>query len=114
MAIINRIASEAYVEEKSTQEALEAIENIPQPDWNQNDENAPDFIKNKPFYEAEVEVSNVIYEGQIDLLLDPLSGDLGGQLEEEILCEEGKTYNVIFNSENNELVSQEVVCEQDG
>jgi hypothetical protein len=58
MAIIKRIASEAYVDEKSTQEALEAIENIPQSDWNQNDENASDFIKNKPFYETKV--SNII------------------------------------------------------
>lgn len=32
-----------------------AIAEIPQADWNQNDPTAPDFVKNRPFYEETVE-----------------------------------------------------------
>ena len=28
------------------------IVGFPKPDWNQNDETAPDYIKNRPFYES--------------------------------------------------------------
>lgn len=110
MPIVKRIASEEYVEEKSTQEALEAVENIPQPDWNQNDESASDFIKNKPFYEKEV--LSIIYEGQVDLIMRFYSF-LDGALEKEMSWEKGKTYNVTLKGENYEFVCQEVVCNED-
>jgi hypothetical protein len=71
-----------------------------------------DFVKNKPFYEAEL--SNVIYEGQVELTSIINGSRLDGTLEKEILCEKGKTYKVIFNSGNNEPLYQgEVVCKQD-
>lgn len=42
-----------------------AIENLPQPDWNQNDETAPDYVKNRPFYEETKEVWN--YDVAVEL-----------------------------------------------
>lgn len=42
-----------------------AIENLPQPDWNQNDETAPDYVKNRPFYEETKEVWN--YDEAVEL-----------------------------------------------
>ena len=39
---IKRYASEDYVAEE--------VAKLPQPDWNQNDETAKDYVKNRPFY----------------------------------------------------------------
>lgn len=43
-----------------------------QADWNQNDEAAPDYIKNRPFYEAEVK--NTFGEGVANGFTDDYSG----------------------------------------
>ena len=39
---------------KSALDALsEEIVNLPQPDWNQNDDTQPDYVKNRPFYDGD-------------------------------------------------------------
>ena len=45
-----KLATEEYVDTKLQEVDVE----VPQPDWNQNDENAKDYIKNRPFYEENV------------------------------------------------------------
>lgn len=54
-----------------------------QADWNQNDENAPDFIKNRICYEAETEViylenANINSYGNIDYYFNPPQDMLSG------------------------------------
>lgn len=87
-------------------------------DWNQTDENASDFIKNKPFYD--INVSSIICDDKVDFErafggMDGLQRTLlEGIPDEGVPCKKGHIYNAIFNNENNEFVCQEVVCEQDG
>lgn len=52
MSIVERIASERYVDEKALYEANKAIENLPQANWNQNDATQPDYINNRTHYDA--------------------------------------------------------------
>lgn len=47
MSIVERIASERYVDEKALYEANKAIENLPQANWNQNDATQPSYIENR-------------------------------------------------------------------
>lgn len=46
----------------------DAIAAIPQADWAQNDETAPDYIKNRPFYGSEKELGEVVFDGVVDEL----------------------------------------------
>ena len=43
----------------------EEIANLPQPDWNQNDDTQPGYIKNRPFYES-ISLTTLLEEQQID------------------------------------------------
>lgn len=52
MPIVERIASERYVDEKALYEANKAIENLPQANWNQNDATQPSYIENRTHYDA--------------------------------------------------------------
>lgn len=117
MAIVKKIASEEYADEKALYEANEAIKNIPQSDWEQSDETSRDFIKNKPFYE--MKVSNIIYDDIVELNETRYYSGLEGTLEKEVLCKKGNTYKAILNyydefDENHEFVCQEAVCNEDG
>lgn len=107
MAIVKRIASEEYADEKALYEANEAVKNIPQSDWNQNDESAPDFIKNKPFYEDIITSSMVLVDEDINLEVAPDIMPFG-DFSEPIALENGKSYTVTIND-----VKQEIVCEND-
>lgn len=53
--IPDTIARTTYVDEQISG----AISEIPQPDWNQNDETASDYIKNKPFIECYTVLSSL-------------------------------------------------------
>lgn len=56
------------------------------PDWNQNDENAPDYIKNKPFYEIEKrevlveEITFNVVNGRAEGILDFFNANVGDTL----------------------------------
>lgn len=62
------------------------------PDWNQNDETASDYVKNRPFYTENEGQTTVILEetdyGEIDEFV---------YLEQELEIEAGKTYIVTWN-----------------
>ena len=111
MAIVKRIASEGYVDEKALYEANKAVENLPQADWNENDETAINYIKNRTHYENIVETSTVLADEEVALLMFPdVSPE--GYWSEPITLENGKTYTVIVNDIDNGIVyEQELVCE---
>ena len=64
------------------------IENIPQTDWNQNNEAAQSFLKNRPFWYY-VTDSHAVNKGPITSDTGPCVSDLS--------LEAGKTYHVTFN-----------------
>lgn len=64
------------------------IENIPQTDWNQNDETAQSFLKNRPFWYY-ITDSHAVNKGLITSDRGPCVSDLS--------LEAGKTYHVTFN-----------------
>lgn len=60
------------LDEKFIPDTIARVNNIPQPDWNQHDPTAPDYVKNRPFYEAEVK--NTFGEG----VANGFTGDYSG------------------------------------
>lgn len=73
--------------------------NLPKPNWNQNDSNAPDYIKNRPFYEDNKEV----------LLVNNLtSDDYFSEDVENPICNfvVDNVYKVIWN----DVVYDNLVC----
>ena len=65
-----------------------------QPDWNQNDENAADYIKNRPFYEETVEVV-ILPEMSFELTEELDTSIIGPQFSHTL--EAGKEYIVTFD-----------------
>ena len=69
--IPDTIARQADVDDKISQlridigETIDAIPEQVQADWNVNDETAPDYIKNKPFYEGEIK--DVIFDVESEI-----------------------------------------------
>lgn len=53
---------------------------IKNPDWNQNDETAPDYIKNKPLEETEDDALEMLAEMGI---VDPMTDEEGNILTDE-------------------------------
>lgn len=64
-AIRNMIDGVYHYVDKSVKKATESIvAKITQPDWNQNDPTAPDYVKNRPFW-ADDPVETVLFEGTV-------------------------------------------------
>ena len=73
----NRVVEEGEIDENALYLTPDEVE-IPQSDWNQNDETAQDFIKNRPFYTQET--ATVIYEKSSGLseysnVIQPIEND---------------------------------------
>ena len=47
----------------------DTVNNLPQPDWNQNDDTQPDYVKNRPFYN-ETKIVTVENAADTDVQLD--------------------------------------------
>lgn len=76
-------------------EATDFPESSTQTDWNQNDENAPGYIKNKPFYEVP---DVVIFDENIALSGGNYEGrDYGYYFSNELPLEAGKTYSLTYD-----------------
>lgn len=75
---------------------------IATPDWNQNDETAPDYIKNRPFYEINDSVETVLFP-ETTVIIDAEFI----QLESIQQLQAGQTYTVIFNGVTYECVARE-------
>ena len=66
-----------------------------QPDWNQNDETALDYVKNRPFYTG-VTVETVLVE-ESTVSFAPADGVYMGQLESTFVPTVGETYKVSWD-----------------
>ena len=75
-----------------SEQIAEAIAKIPQNDWNQNDENAKDYIKNRPFYE---EGTIIVPKRTIDIPINARTFEI----QSDISIEEGPEYTIILDGE---------------
>ena len=67
-----------------------------QPDWNQNDSTAADYVKNRPFYTGDP-VETVLVEESTVLFAAALGGVYMGQLEPTFVPIVGETYKVSWD-----------------
>lgn len=82
--------------EKFKKEILEeAGEKSIQPDWNQNDETQPDYVKNRPFYTG-VPVETVLVE-ETTVSFAPVDSVYMGQHESTFVPTVGETYKVSWD-----------------
>lgn len=63
-----------------------------QPDWNQNDETQPDFVKNRPFYTG-IPVETALVEESTTAFSDE-GGVYGGEVTSTFSATVGETYKV--------------------
>lgn len=75
-----------------------------QPDWNQNDSTAADYIKNRPCYQVFVE--NELVNGAFGFSYNSNYGLFTNQHEINFYLEEGKKYKVVFDGVEYETVCQ--------
>ena len=67
-----------------------------QPDWNQNDKTAPNYVKNRPFYTGEP-VENVLFEESTVTFTDGSSGLYGAQVQSTFVATVGEAYKVYWD-----------------
>lgn len=67
-----------------------------QPDWNQNDETQPDFVKNRPFYTGDPLETVLVEESTVSFAADD-SGMYMGQLKSTFSATVGETYKVSWD-----------------
>ena len=67
-----------------------------QPDWNQNDETAPDYVKNRPFYAGDL-VETVLVEESTISFADQGNGLYGAQVRSTFEAIVGETYKVSWD-----------------
>lgn len=83
---------------------LPEIQEQIQPDWNQNDENQSDFVKNRPFYTAEPILTTILEETSVTITRD--NGYT--KLSTGIYLELDQTYTVTFNGTSYDCVAYEM------
>lgn len=82
----------------------DTVNNLPQPDWNQNNETASDYVKNRPFYTGDP-VETVLVEESTVSFTDTGSGFYMGELQSTIEATLGEIYKVSWDS-----VTYECAC----
>lgn len=75
-------------------EATDFPESSTQPDWNQNDESAADYVKNRPFYEVP---DVVIFDDNITLSYGIQGRDCTYVFSNKLPLEAGKTYSLTYD-----------------
>ena len=58
----NRVVEEGEIDENALYLTPDEITDTPQPDWNQTDETALDFIKNNPVEETEDDALEMLFD----------------------------------------------------
>lgn len=98
-AINNGYSKDEVYNKTETDEKFLTKETIAKPDWNQNDSEAADYVKNRTHYEE----TNVT-------LLDNLSVSDGytWDYEVDLALVEGETYRVVVDGEEHECVAKRV------
>lgn len=66
-----------------------------QPDWNQNDETQPDYVKNRPFYTGDPVETVLVEESTVSFA--PADGAYMGQLGSTFSATVGETYKVSWD-----------------
>ena len=72
------------------------ISNLPQPDWNQNDSAAPDYVKNRPFYTGDP-VETVLVEESTVTFADTGYGFYAAEFSSTFEATVGETYKVYWD-----------------
>ena len=84
---------------KATGDAIRAlseeIADLPQPDWNQNDSTAADYVKNRPFYTGDHVETVLVEESTIPFADD--GGKYTGYLESTFVPTVGETYKISWD-----------------
>jgi hypothetical protein len=94
--------------EKFSKEILEeACEKSVQPDWNQNDETSPDYVKNRPFYTSTEET--VLLEESTVSFTNPSAGFYYAVIPTTIELTSGETYKVYWDGTTYECVCESIM-----
>lgn len=96
------------INEKFIPNTIARVSDIPaqvQADWNQNDESAPDYIKNRICYS---EISNVVlFENTVEFTIHQMNASVGTvELSNPFQFEEGKQYTVTKDGVEYVLTAQ--------
>ena len=67
-----------------------------QPDWNQNDDAKPDYVKNRPFYTGDL-VETVLVEESTVSFSDIGNGSYGAQVQSTFVTTVGEAYKVYWD-----------------
>lgn len=94
---VHRILSETFnqLDEKYIPDTIARIDNILQSDWNQNDPEAADYVKNRPFYTGDPVETVLVEESTV-----PFEDDGGiyiGNFSSTFEATVGETYNVSWD-----------------
>lgn len=81
----------------------EEIANLPQADWNQNDDTQPDYVKNRPFYTGD-QVETALVEESTASFANSGSGFYVATLPISFNAEFGQTYKVSWDGTSYECV----------
>ena len=73
----------------------DTVNNLPQPDWNQNNSAAPDYVKNRPFYTGDPVETEIIPKTTVAFTED--SGVTTATWPESFDLVDGKTYCVYWD-----------------
>ena len=68
-----------------------------QPDWNQNDETQPDYVKNRPFYTGNPVETVLVEESTVTFSFSEKSGVYMGELKSTFSATVGETYKVSWD-----------------
>lgn len=77
-----------------------------QPDWNQNDDTQPDYVKNRPFYTGDPVETVLVEESTVPF--EDYGGMYYGQLESTFSATVGETYKVSWDGTAYECACVEV------
>ena len=66
-----------------------------QADWNQNDESAPDYVKNRPFYTGDIVETVLVEESTIEFF--ETGGSYGAEFQSTFEATAGDTYKVYWD-----------------
>ena len=73
-----------------------------QPDWNQNDDTQPDYVKNRPFYTRDPVGTEIVPESTV--VFSDISGIMGARWPQNFDALEGQTYTISWDGTEYECV----------
>ena len=100
----SEIGNISDLETKAKENLVAAINEVGsiQPDWNQNDETAKDYIKNRPFYEANKE--SAIFSGDVTFVKYTDSSPYVATYQSDSIGNVDNDYRIVIKDSNGEIV----------